>query len=681
MKNKGNASTLVCFGILLLSLLICTVSYGTNTSATIQQYTEIQSETEPVDRTTWKWSPVEVVSLESNGYSRYSSLAIDSKYNRHIAWADSTNYTLSGIDYDIFYKCWNMTTRSWSLPEVITVNSTEDSSNPSVAIDNNDILHLVWGDWSDLSDSSGADLDIFYRNLDCSSSIWSDIELVSTESTGNSLLADLSLDPSGNVHVSWRDDTDYGGAGIDWDIFYKYCNASTSLWSTTELVSTVSTDLTNDLSLDVDCQGSVHIAWEDSTDHLGAGGDMDILYITKDVSTSSWSSTKLVSAGSTGMVFDINLVVDYECNPHISWKDSTVDLNDSGSDADVFYRKWDSTISNWSNLEVISVDSNDDSSRPQLAIGGEGTVHIVWSDSGYYEVSGTDADVFYKTWNPVTMTWSSPELVTTDGTNFDGVSALLLDDHGILHLSWYGDTEYYWCGSDFDVFYRQFGGPPEIPELAFIIPNPSEDFEIYLDWNDIFGAASYSVYRSPSFIWSIEELTPLSVTSSSEFLDTVSSADHYYYVITAENYAGNSSCSNCEYVEVLPLTLEAPELAPLISNPTDQSNIPLLWNEIENAIEYYIYRSTDYIWSLDGLTPIATVFTNSFDDTLSTEGTYFYVIVASDGSITSAISNCVYVEYKLPTLYEFNILPGLVVLVTISPIIISLITKKKMIQR
>ena len=50
------------------------------------------------------WTTTEVVSTESNGDSRDTSLAVDSAGNVHVAWHDHTDYAGSGTDYDIFYK-------------------------------------------------------------------------------------------------------------------------------------------------------------------------------------------------------------------------------------------------------------------------------------------------------------------------------------------------------------------------------------------------------------------------------------------------------------------------------------------------------------------------------------------------------------------------------------------------
>ena len=50
------------------------------------------------------WTTVETVSTESSGNSNSPSLAVDSDETVHIAWHDDTHYNSSGNDLDIFYK-------------------------------------------------------------------------------------------------------------------------------------------------------------------------------------------------------------------------------------------------------------------------------------------------------------------------------------------------------------------------------------------------------------------------------------------------------------------------------------------------------------------------------------------------------------------------------------------------
>ncbi len=99
-------------------------------------------------------------------------------------------------------------------------------------------------------------------------------EVVSTESNDTSYEPSLAVASDGNIHIAWMDDTDFIGAGADWDIFYKWSVAGSG-WSAPEVVSTESTSNSSYPSLAVDSSGNVHIAWQDWTDYNGAGADWD----------------------------------------------------------------------------------------------------------------------------------------------------------------------------------------------------------------------------------------------------------------------------------------------------------------------------------------------------------------------------------------------------------------------
>ena len=76
------------------------------------------------------------------------------------------------------------------------------------------------------------------EGLSTSALAWGTTELVSTESVNTSYSPSLAIDGLGNIHVAWNDNTDYEGAGTDYDIFYKRRNASTGEWTPTEVVTT-----------------------------------------------------------------------------------------------------------------------------------------------------------------------------------------------------------------------------------------------------------------------------------------------------------------------------------------------------------------------------------------------------------------------------------------------------------
>jgi ribosomal protein L31 len=468
--------------------------------------------------------------------------------------------------------------------------------------------------------------------------------------------------------------TNYAGAGTDWDVFYKRWDASTSSWTTTEVVSTESTLQSSVPSLAVDTVGNVHIAWPDLTVYAGSGIDRDIFYKRWDTFASLWTTTEVVSTESTGNSGNPSLAVDATGNVHIAWRDWT-DYLSSGTDIDVFYKRWDES-SSWTTTEVVSTESTGTSYIPSLAVDTVGYVHIAWHDLTDYAGAGPGEDIFYKRWDFSTYLRTTTEVVSTESSDESLTPSLAVDTAGNVHIAWFDFTDYSGSGWDYDIFYKQFAGPPAVPELAFIAPNPTKLTTIYLDWNNVLRATSYHVYRSTSYIWSIEGLVPITTVSSSDHIDIVPLEGFYYYVVVAENFVGNSSHSNCQYVEVKFADLNAPELAPILPNPTDSDSISLVWDNVEGAVEYHIYRSDAYIWSVEVLTPIATVGSTSYIDSLPSEGYYFYVIVANDGAKNSTHSNCEYVEYKVAHLREFTLVSGLILAAFALVFVVTRIRKK-----
>ena len=110
------------------------------------------------------------------------------------------------------------------------------------------------------------DDDILYRCWNATTGNWTLIEVVSTESSSYSLEPSMIMDCNANIHITWRDKTDFDGAGSDNDIFYKYWNANTGNWTITEVISTESADLSQKPTIAVDIAGDVHIVWEQDID-------------------------------------------------------------------------------------------------------------------------------------------------------------------------------------------------------------------------------------------------------------------------------------------------------------------------------------------------------------------------------------------------------------------------------
>jgi len=737
--------------------------------------------------TTTVWNVTEVVSTESTGMSSAPSLAMDVLGYAHIAWRDLTDYAGSGTDWDVFYKYWNTTSSAWNATEVVSTESTDDTYGPSLAVDVLGYVHIAWDDYTDYA-GSGTDLDIFYKlfagppptptlspispKTTYSATIsldWNDvpgasvyyiyrstadilsvegltpigntvtssyidtlptegtfyyvivaanfvgnstlsncenvgyilsgkgntIEVVSTESTGASSQASLIADADGNIHIAWQDATDYAGSGTDWDIFYKYWNATSSTWNATEVVSTESIGVSAAVSLAVDADGNVHITWQDTTDYAGSGTDCDIFYKRWNASSSSWTITEVVSTESTGKSYHPSLAVDSLGNVHIAWDDQTAYAG-AGGDYDIFYKRWNVSTSSWTITEVVSTESTGLSAEPSLAVDSDGNVHIAWYDDTDYAGASFDRDIFYKYWNASSESWNATEVVSTESTNDSWHPSLAVDTFGYVHIAWDDYTDYTGAGTDCDIFYKYFDTSTESWNATKVVSTESTHLSYYpslavdtfgyvhIAWYDLTDYAGsgtdwdifYKYWDASSFAWNATEVVSTESTDHSYYPSLAVDVLGYVHIAwdDSTDYAGSGTDWDIFY-KLFAGSPTAPILSPISPNPTDSATISLDWNDVPGASLYYIYRSAANILSVEGLTPIGETVTSFYVDTLPTEGTFNYVIVAKNFVGNSTLSNCESVVY-VPAIYEFSTISGLI-LATFAFLIVILRTRKK----
>ena len=253
------------------------------------------------------------------------------------------------------------------------------------------------------------------------------LEVVSSESDGDSQGSSIAIDNEGTIHVTWCDTAEYENAsdGGLYDIFYKFKPIDGG-WSAAEVVTPESSIYNNVASvMDVDSFGNVHVAW-----WIAKNDDnyYPICYKMKP-KDGEWSDTEFVPL-DTYKNCDVHLNIDSEDTVHIVWCGSISEIDER---PDIFYIKKPYGES-WSTYERVSTELGA-SYFPHVAGGTDGSAHIAWSDNANYQSSGFDFDLFYKM-KPKDGDWSATEVVSTDSSGNCQMSYITIGPDVNVHVSW-----------------------------------------------------------------------------------------------------------------------------------------------------------------------------------------------------------------------------------------------------
>jgi hypothetical protein len=145
---------------------------------------------------------------------------------------------------------------------------------------------------------------------------------------------------------------------------------------------------------------------------------------------------------------------------HVVWWDQT-ELQNCGSDSDIFYRKFDGT--QWSNIEVISEpvmgeDNNDGGSNDPEIVVENGNIYVVWYDYTDWDGSGGDSEIFFRCklsgsdWGPIQVV-SEPVSGQDNNANNSWNPGFSVSN-GKIYVVWDDQNATGTSGDDRDIFYR-----------------------------------------------------------------------------------------------------------------------------------------------------------------------------------------------------------------------------------
>jgi len=244
------------------------------------------------------WTISKRLTLTSGASSR-PAIAVDPYDNLHLVWSDETPG-----NGEILYKKSTDGGATWTKDNRLTWTSGH-SFEPVIAVDPSGNLHVVWEDYTP---GNG---EIFYVNSSDGGTTWTTSKRL-TWNSGLSYEPAMAVDPSGNLHVSWVD-----GTSGNWEIYYKKSTDGGITWETSKRISWTSGG-SYAAALAVDPSGNLHMFWSDDTP-----GNYEVYRVKSTDGGATWTKSQRLT-WTSGESWWPAIAVDSPANLHVVWYDDTL---------------------------------------------------------------------------------------------------------------------------------------------------------------------------------------------------------------------------------------------------------------------------------------------------------------------------------------------------------------------
>jgi hypothetical protein len=151
-------------------------------------------------RTAEGWQAEESISAEKQ-WARYPSVAIDSNDNVHVVWNHAPRYRF----YDVHYR--KKTASRWETEVEISRDSDSTAPYPVIAIDNQDCVHIVWHQQEGASYNTAQDGYWSIRHRVYTDS-WQPVEILAGPTKFLQVCPTMAIDDRNQIHVVWAGRTE-----------------------------------------------------------------------------------------------------------------------------------------------------------------------------------------------------------------------------------------------------------------------------------------------------------------------------------------------------------------------------------------------------------------------------------------------------------------------------------------
>jgi Neuraminidase (sialidase) len=142
---------------------------------------------------------------------------------------------------------------------------------------------------------------------------------------------------------------------------------------------------------------------------------------------------------------------------------STEDLNNAGTDDDIFFSRSTDGGATWSSLQVLNSNAASDGMFdqdyfPVTMTDGKGIWVAVWESNVDLDGAGTDRDIFFSRSTDDGETWGGPQLLDSNavsGTGTDEIPAVMTDGNGTWVTVWISREDFNGASTDEDIFFSR----------------------------------------------------------------------------------------------------------------------------------------------------------------------------------------------------------------------------------
>jgi hypothetical protein len=339
-----------------------------------------------------------LITVQDAATSYHVDVACDSNDNVHIIWSDVRD-TGPVSNIELYYeKMDNM--GNTLVDEMRITHAPHYSLYPSITIDSNDNLHIVWSE--EVNVMSVLQEEIYYTKLDNNGNTLVD-DLALTGNDGEeSLFPDCEADSAGNIHVVWLDDRNETGSTKNQDVYYtKLDNFGNTIIDDTRTFVRADHFRPN---IVIDSNDLIHLICGSMPNWKG-NVHKQVYYMKLDNAGDPLVDEKRLTSDEENASHPA-LHLDSEENIHIVWED------ERHENTEIYYMKVDNLGKALIDEQRLTVNPSK-SQFPEIEMDLNDNAKVVWADGRDY-IDGDMVEIYYKRSmeaiinSPPTVTITSP---------------------------------------------------------------------------------------------------------------------------------------------------------------------------------------------------------------------------------------------------------------------------------